>query len=84
MCVDLYPRRGVQRRHMRYALGALYLAGWLTTTFLLLRSGAFADESRRKYRAIAGIVGAACAFAAVWPISGWILPFLRSAMDDDG
>ncbi len=54
--------------------------------FLLLRSGAFADESRRKHRAIAGIVGAAFAFAlaAVWPISGWILPFLRSAMDDDG
>jgi hypothetical protein len=71
---------------MRYALGALYLAGWFTTTFLLLRSGAFADESRGKHRAIAAIVGAVCAFAlaAVWPISGWVLPFLRSAMDDDG
>jgi hypothetical protein len=71
---------------MKYALGALYLAGWFTTTFLLLRSGAFTDDSRRKHRAIAGIVGAVCAFAlaAVWPISGWVLPFLRTAMDDDG
>ncbi|OAN36172.1 hypothetical protein [Mycolicibacterium iranicum] len=70
---------------MRYALGALYLAGWLTTTFLLLRSRAFTDPNRRKHRAIAGIVSAAFAFAlaAVWPVSGWILPFLRTAMDDD-
>ncbi len=71
---------------MRYALGALYLAGWITVTFLLLRSGALAGEDRRKHRAIAGIVGAFCAFAlaAVWPLSGWILPFLRNAMEDDG
>lgn len=70
---------------MRYALGALYLAGWLVTTFLLLRSGAFADGDRRRHRAIAGLIGAACAFAlaAVWPISGWILPFLRAGMDDE-
>ena len=71
---------------MRYALGALYLAGWITTTFLLLRSGALSDPSRRRHRPIAGVVAGACALAlaAVWPISGWILPFLRAAMDDDG
>ena len=59
--------------------------GLVTITFL--RSAAARSPTRvAATPAIAGIVGAVCAFAlaAVWPISGWVLPFLRTAMDDDG
>jgi hypothetical protein len=68
---------------MTVVLVTLYLAGWLATTVVLLRGG-FADEGGRRQRAAVGLVSAACAFAlaAVWPISGWLLPIIRAAMDD--
>ncbi len=71
---------------MKYALGALYLAGWLVTTVMLLRGGLASGEGDRTHRVVAGLVGAVCALAlaAVWPISGWFLPMIRAALDDDG
>jgi hypothetical protein len=69
---------------MTVVLVTLYLAGWLATTVVLLRGVFAADEGGRRQRAAVGLVSAACAFAlaAVWPISGWLLPIIRAAMDD--
>jgi hypothetical protein len=69
---------------MTVVLVTLYLAGWLATTVVLLRGGFAADEGGRRQRAVVGLVSVACAFAlaAVWPISGWLLPIIRAAMDD--
>jgi uncharacterized membrane protein YeaQ/YmgE (transglycosylase-associated protein family) len=61
-----------------------YLAGWVATTVLLLRSGVATDPNGRGHRAVLGVVGVACAIAlaAVWPLSGWLLPVLRAALQD--
>jgi hypothetical protein len=69
---------------MTVVLVILYLAGWLATTVMLLRGGFAGGEGGRRQRAAVGLVSAACAFAlaAVWPISGWLLPMIRAAMDD--
>jgi hypothetical protein len=69
---------------MTVVLVSLYLAGWLVTTVMLLRGGFGADEGGRRQRAVVGLVSAASAFAlaAVWPVSSWLLPMIRAAMDD--
>jgi hypothetical protein len=69
---------------MTVVLVVLYLAGWLATTVVLLRGAFAADEGGRRQRAAVGLVSAACAIAlaAVWPISGWLLPMIPAAMDD--
>ena len=69
---------------MTVVLVTLYLAGWLVTTIVLLRGSFATDERGRRQRAAVGLVSAACAIAlaAVWPISGWLLPIIRGAMND--
>jgi uncharacterized membrane protein YeaQ/YmgE (transglycosylase-associated protein family) len=69
---------------MKYVWVTLYIAGWLATTFVLLRGSLGTDESGRRKRAAIGVVGAVCAsaLAAVWPISGWFLPMIRAALED--
>ncbi|MEV3905782.1 MULTISPECIES: hypothetical protein [unclassified Mycobacterium] len=59
-----------------------YLAGWVLTTFLLLRPDVAADPQHRGHRAVLNLVGVACAIAlaAVWPLSGWLLPMIRAAL----
>ncbi|MCZ8380625.1 hypothetical protein O6P37_17300 [Mycobacterium sp. CPCC 205372] len=56
-----------------------YLAGWVLTTFLLLRPSVTRDP---QHRAVLNLVGVACAIAlaAVWPLSGWLLPMIRAAL----
>jgi hypothetical protein len=69
---------------MRVVWVALYLAGWVATTFVMLRGTFAADENGRRQRALVGLVSVGCAIAlaAVWPISGWFLPLIRSALDN--
>ncbi|MGV0794377.1 hypothetical protein [Mycolicibacterium sp. XJ1819] len=69
---------------MSVVLVILYLAGWLATTVVLLRNGFGDDEDGRQQRTVVGLVNALTAFAlaAVWPISGWLLPIVRSVMDN--
>lgn len=63
-----------------------YLAGWLVTTFLLLRPGVATDPQHRGHRTVLNLVGVACAIAlaAVWPLSGWLLPMIRAALHHPG
>jgi hypothetical protein len=67
---------------MTVVLAVTYLAGWLVTTVLLLRRDPGSDG--HPHRALLGLVGAGCAvaLAAVWPLTAWVLPAIRAALDN--
>lgn len=69
---------------MSIFLGVAYLAGWILTTVLLLRRIPVDDDRHRGDRVVMRMVGIMCAvaLAAVWPLSGWLLPLLRSALEN--
>lgn len=68
---------------MRYVLIALYLVGWAGTTVALMRAAPPEAADGRGRQAVLRLVAGGCAIAlaAVWPLSGWFLPMIRSAFD---